>query len=288
LAMKFNIKAGGLNHKLVDGVLDQYLPKRNTTVIFGADVTHPPAGSMVGYPSIACVVGSVDNNFQNYPGSMRLQAGRQERIEDLNEMVEERLEAWYAHRGRKPFPTSILFYRDGISESQFAECKEKEVAAIRTGFSAFATKHDNPTASCKVTFVVVGKRHHTRFFPPSKEESYTTGKTPPAGKAPIVNGNVQPGLFVDEVITAPEDYNFFLQSHSAIQGTARSAHYTVLEDKMGLISRNEKTGVVDGSNLANLTHNLCYSYARATTGVSYVAPAYIADRLCERGRVYLR
>jgi eukaryotic translation initiation factor 2C len=26
----------------------------------------------------------------------------------------------------------------------------------------------------------------------------------------------------------------------------------------------------------------------ATTGVSYVAPAYIADRLCEQGRAYLR
>ena len=28
--------------------------------------------------------------------------------------------------------------------------------------------------------------------------------------------------------------------------------------------------------------------SRATTGVSYVAPAHIANRLCERGRVYLR
>jgi len=33
---------------------------------------------------------------------------------------------------------------------------------------------------------------------------------------------------------------------------------------------------------------LCYTYVRSTTGVSYAAPAYYADRLCERGRCYLR
>lgn len=33
---------------------------------------------------------------------------------------------------------------------------------------------------------------------------------------------------------------------------------------------------------------LCYTYVRATVGVSYASPAYYADRLCERGRAYLK
>ncbi|KAF2851734.1 hypothetical protein T440DRAFT_478259 [Plenodomus tracheiphilus IPT5] len=33
---------------------------------------------------------------------------------------------------------------------------------------------------------------------------------------------------------------------------------------------------------------MCYTYARATIGVSYAPTAYYADRLCERGRSYLR
>jgi eukaryotic translation initiation factor 2C len=33
---------------------------------------------------------------------------------------------------------------------------------------------------------------------------------------------------------------------------------------------------------------LCYTYVRAPVGVSYASPAYYADRLCERGRCYLR
>ena len=38
----------------------------------------------------------------------------------------------------------------------------------------------------------------------------------------------------------------------------------------------------------NQTHELCYSYVRATVGVSYASPAYYADKLCERDRIYLR
>jgi eukaryotic translation initiation factor 2C len=33
---------------------------------------------------------------------------------------------------------------------------------------------------------------------------------------------------------------------------------------------------------------LCYTYCRATTGVSYATPTYYADRLCDRARLFLR
>ncbi len=32
---------------------------------------------------------------------------------------------------------------------------------------------------------------------------------------------------------------------------------------------------------------MCYNYAKATRAISYATPAYYADRLCDRGRVYL-
>jgi hypothetical protein len=46
-----------------------------------------------------------------------------------------------------------------------------------------------------------------------------------------------------------------------------------------------------GSNdqrLADITNTLCYCFTRATKGVSYAAPSYIADRMCERGRTWLK
>jgi hypothetical protein len=80
LALKVNMKMGGANHFLHSGKLDMLLgrSRRSGTIILGADVTHPGHGTKEGSPSIACVVGSVDGEFMNYPGSMRLQAGKQE------------------------------------------------------------------------------------------------------------------------------------------------------------------------------------------------------------------
>ncbi|KAF2648959.1 hypothetical protein K491DRAFT_735867 [Lophiostoma macrostomum CBS 122681] len=48
----------------------------------------------------------------------------------------------------------------------------------------------------------------------------------------------------------------------------------------------ERHGHVDCP--APATHDLCHSYVRATLAVSYASPAYYADRLCDRGRQYLR
>jgi hypothetical protein len=62
------------------------------------------------------------------------------------------------------------------------------------------------------------------------------------------------------------------------KGTARSAHYYVLHNDAG----------IGNPDLQKLTLMLCYTFGRSTTGVSYAAPAYIADRLCERGRAYIR
>ena len=87
-----------------------------------------------------------------------------------------------------------------------------------------------------------------------------------------------PGLVVDQVITHPFSTDFYQQSHHALRGTVRSAHYFALRNNMRL-------GV---SQLQSVTHTFCYTYAKATKGVSYCAPAYYADRLCDRGRAYLR
>jgi hypothetical protein len=45
---------------------------------------------------------------------------------------------------------------------------------------------------------------------------------------------------------------------------------------------------LSSDDLQRVTHALCYIYARATKGVSYCSPAYYADRLCDRGRAWLR
>lgn len=269
LALKINLKRGGDNHRLeaIEKLLGS--DKRSKTLIMGADVWHPGKGSREGCPSVASVVGSVDANFMTYRGAMRLQAGSQEKIEDLKDMTIEVLHLWKKHSGGKRLPENILFYRDGVSESQFQHCKDHEIAAIEAAFKVVGTTSN---ARINITFVVVVKRHNARFYALDSNGTYKMSNGSD-------NGNVKPGLLVKKAVTNRTPYNFFLQSHQAFKGTARPSHYHVLQDGMNLGTDN---------TLINLTHTLCYAFSRATKGVSYVAPAYMADRLCERGGVYLR
>jgi eukaryotic translation initiation factor 2C len=269
MALKVNLKLGGDNHWLNDDDLNEVLvgELRNNTMILGSDVTHPGHGAKIGYPSIACVVGTVDAKFMSYRGSMRLQAGGQEQIDEANlcSMIMERLETWKSNNNER-LPTTILFYRDGVSESQFAAVEKLEIPQIKEAYKKAGGKPDQ----LRVCFLVVSKRHHTRFYAADKEASYKS-----KGK---INGNVKAGLLVDDIVTAPKPTKFFLQSHCAIKGTARSAHYYVL--------RNDTN--ISEANLKQLTMMLCYTFGRSTTGVSYATPAYVADRLCDRGRSYIR
>jgi eukaryotic translation initiation factor 2C len=186
-------------------------------------------------------------------------------------MIKERLEAWKANNNGN-LPETILWYRDGVSESQLSTISHFEIPEIEKAYAELSGTTNEP----KIMFMVVGKRHNTRFYAKNEADTYTSYNK--NERRNIVNGNLKPGLLVSDVVTAPGPTNFFLQSHCAIKGTARSAHYYILHNTTNISVRN----------LQELTMMLCYTFGRSTTGVSYAAPAYIADRLCDRGRAYLR
>ena len=71
LMMKANLKMAGSNHTIGNGVIEDIL---KDTLVLGADVTHPGPGSLMGCPSIAAIVGSVDSWAGRFLGSMRLQS----------------------------------------------------------------------------------------------------------------------------------------------------------------------------------------------------------------------
>ena len=75
-----------------------------------------------------------------------------------------------------------------------------EVSAIRRACASIQQGYEP-----SVTFLVVQKRHHTRFFPVSKEDE--DGR----------NRNVPTGTVVDSKITHPTELDFFLASHASIQ-----------------------------------------------------------------------
>lgn len=76
VALKVNMKLGGVNHGL-DPASMAWL-NQQPTMLVGMDVTHPGPGSLKGTPSIAAVVASVDEQYAQYPASLRIQETKKE------------------------------------------------------------------------------------------------------------------------------------------------------------------------------------------------------------------
>lgn len=248
-------------------------------MVVGLDVTHPTGetGDKDTSDSVAAMVASTDINLSQWPADLRIQVqSKQEMVTMAGSMLESRLALWSANHqsANKPhktiYPQNILIYRDGVSEGQYPQVLEKELDPMRNICTQLYKAAGQ--ISPKFTLIIAAKRHHTRFY----------RKTPQDPKNPI--SNPQNGTVVDRTVTCVWDWDFFLQSHTAIQGTARPAQYIVLWDEILCAS-----GVPDpAGELQRLTHHLCYISGRATTATGLVAPVYYADMACERARCYFR
>ena len=133
---------------------------------------------------------------------------------------------------------------------------------IKVAFSKFHTNGE--PYDPKLTIVICGKRHHTRFFPTNAAHA-------------AQDGNPRPGTVVDRGTAAIFEYDFYLQAHGGLQGSTRPTHYFVVHDEIG----------IGADQLQSLTNDISYMFARATKAVSLVSPAYYADLACERGRCYI-
>ncbi|KRZ47735.1 putative protein tag-76, partial [Trichinella nativa] len=173
IAMKINMKIGGINTKLQeDEVLDNYLYKNNALVI-GVDVVHSSAVE-THLPSIASVVGNVDGSVTKFHASVKIQPAKQELITGFIEQFSDRLLEYVDVNGTAP--KNIIVYRDGVSEGQFMQVLEEELPALRRACKSFASNY-RPL----ITFIVVQKRHHARFVCCHEAAARGRGKNIPAG-----------------------------------------------------------------------------------------------------------
>ena len=119
----------------------------------------------------------------------------------------------------------------------------------------------------KITFIVCQKNHHSRLV---YEKSTGAG---------VEFINPCPGVVVDayggsDSITNSGIFEFYLNSHAAIQGTSKPTKYSVIYDEIGF-----KLCEVE-----LLSYWLCYLYARCTKSVSIVTPAYYAHWAARRAK----
>eukprot|EP00210_Caulerpa_lentillifera_P004611 g4397.t1 len=200
VAMKINQKLGGVNTQITGGISTAFpvLGQRRSRpfIVFGVDVTHP-TGFDETEPSVGAIVASMDPFLGQFAARVLTMPHRAEKM-SMKESIKELFVAFYTKNRVKP--EGVFFYRDGISEGQFQEIFEHEYNEFLQAFSLLEEEYRPP-----ITIVLVQKRHHTRLFPTS----------PQSGDH---KGNVLPGTVVDTMITSRYGFDFYLNSHSGIQG----------------------------------------------------------------------
>ncbi|XP_016945528.3 protein piwi [Drosophila suzukii] len=132
------------------------------------------------------------------------------------------------HREHKKLPARIVFYRDGVSSGSLKQLFEYEVKDIIEKLEAEYKRANS--APPQLAYIVVTKSMNARFF--------LNGQNPP------------PGTVVDDVITLPERYDFYLVSQQVRQGTVSPTSYNVLYSNMG----------ISPEKMQKLTYKMCHLY----------------------------
>ena len=264
--MKINLKMGGICQAL-EMPQSSRLINAGKTMLVGLDVTHPSPTDPENFPSIACIVASIDGRLGQWPGEVRMQRRRQESVQFLQLMMEGRLDRWKAVN--RQLPQNIIMYRDGVSDGQFPTVLKDELQQIRD-----ACQKKYPGSQPNITIIIVSKRHHVRFYPTKEGDADRTS-------------NPVNGMVVDRGITRHGLWDFYLQAQAPLQGSARPAHYVVLHDEI-FTNRNANPDGKPSDTLQELSHNICYIMGRCTRSISFSTPAFLADKFCDRARKYVR
>lgn len=188
VCMKVNAKLGGTSCKVAETKINRGFFQR-PTMILGADVSHPTPGSQ--QPSMAAITMSFDQECLRYAAAVQTNGYRVEMITESNikSMIVPLFRKWIQKVGGGRGPQHIYYFRDGVSEGQYAHVLDQEVHDIK---KALVEAFGAPAANIKFTVTVCTKRHHIRFFP--KPNDSVTGDR---------NGNPLPGTVVERDVTHP-------------------------------------------------------------------------------------
>ncbi|KAJ3530890.1 hypothetical protein NM688_g7649 [Phlebia brevispora] len=233
VALKINAKCGGVN-SVINAPASPFI---KDAMIVGLDVSHPSPG-ITNKPSIASIVASINPDATRYFAHVSLQNPRQEVIQDLGSMMKKALVKYFQENRR--WPSYLVVYRDGVSEGEYSQVEETEVKDIEDTLEDLKKNTEHTT---QLLFIVVGKRHHTRFFP----------SDPSSGDS---KGNCRAGLVVDKEVVHSTYTDFYLLSHAGILGrfvlpASRPSHYIILKNATRLTP----------DQIQQLSYALCHVYA---------------------------
>ncbi|EGG04902.1 uncharacterized protein MELLADRAFT_88455 [Melampsora larici-populina 98AG31] len=266
LALKVNIKIGGTNHV----VPALRVLTKGPAMLVGVDLSHQNLGSVLK-PSVVGMVGTMDSNLCRYSGIVGIQPllepaneqsrpRSQEPIEKFEDMLYQLLKRWKTEFPTHIFPKKLIIFRDGVSEGEFGQVLLQEYVGAKAALKRIGDENND----CKLSDIYLDfESHRIRFLAQQHDQDRS--------------GNARAGTVVDQEIGDPHIFDFFCQSQAGLLGTSKPCRYCVLKD--------ESDFSVD--ELQELVNSVCSSYQPATRSVGMAAPAYYADILADRGRMWL-
>ncbi|XP_033230156.1 piwi-like protein Siwi isoform X2 [Belonocnema kinseyi] len=233
IAIQMNCKLGGAGWTVE-------IPSGNIMVA-GFDVCHDKT---VKGRDFGALVASLDKNFSRYFSSVSAHASGEELSNDLGVSMCKAVQKYQELNG--VLPSAIIFYRDGVGEGQVPFVHEIEVEELKI---KLADLYGGDIANVKLAFLIVTKKINTRFF--------HNGRNAPAGTV------------VDDVVTNPARYDFFLVSQGGGKGTIAPSGYSVISD----------TSQWGPDKIQRMTYKLTQMYYNFAGAVKVPAPCQYAHKL---------
>nr|XP_032515069.1 piwi-like protein Siwi isoform X3 [Danaus plexippus plexippus] len=235
VAIQINCKLGG-----APWTVEIPLP---TLMVIGYDVCHDTRSKE---KSFGALVATLDRQMTQYYSCVNAHTSGEELSSHIAFNV---ASAVRKYRERNGFlPGRIFIYRDGVGDGQIAYVKSHEVAEVKAKLAEIYGGGD-----IKMAFIIVSKRINTRVF----VDCGRSGENP------------RPGTVVDDVVTLPERYDFYLVSQNVREGTIAPTSYNIIED----------TSCLDPDRIQRLTYKLTHMYFNCSTQIRVPSVCQYAHKL---------
>lgn len=223
------------------------------TMLVGADVFH---NTGQGKKSIVGFCASMDRFFTQYASIPYAQEELgQEIMYSIGKLMYRALKEYKRINDGK-LPELIVFYRDGVGESQIPLLINIEIPEIRKAFKKFTVDENGKAGGSlpykpKFAEITVNKRIDDRFFLNGKE-------------------NPSPGTIISSDVTDNRYFQFFLVAQNVTCGTVTGTKFFVICDDNTELSQDM---------FWKLTHNQCYNYYNWPGAIRVPAPCFYAHKL---------
>ena len=218
-------------------------------MVVGVDIHHDLTRRQ---QSVVGLCATVHPNLSKYYSTTAMQHMGEEISMVVGKLFLEAVQV-FSMKARRP-PDYIVFFRDGVAETQAESVRQFEVEAVRR-----ACKLVDPSYSPDLIYTLVLKKTTAKFLT-------------------CDSANPRPGTLITSVVPSPND--FYLISHCASQGTTSPALYRVLyasqQDHFPLEA------------LARLAYKLCHMYYNWEGAVKVPAPCMMAHKLAYFVGQYVR